>query len=162
MIRTALFSRTTAAMNAGLSSTVEFFHSLLRWCVLLSVALAGLLALWGYLRREPIIGWHRAMAMLAMAFCHLQLVIGLWLYSLRFKRFQYLPADQGRYWKMEHLTLMLAGIALVTLGHTLSKRTNDEMRKQWYIALSYLIALALFLVATPWPFTGMGSGRGWL
>jgi hypothetical protein len=30
------------------------------------------------------------------------------------------------------------------------------------VAIFYLIALVLMLWATPWPFTEIGIGRGWL
>ncbi|HEY0976165.1 MAG TPA: hypothetical protein VGE21_01740 [Flavobacteriales bacterium] len=149
-------------MNAGLFSIAEFFHSLLRWGVLITVAMAGLFALRGYLRREPIIGWHRAVAMVAMVFCHLQLVVGALLYGLRFKTFQFMPPDQARFWKMEHLGMMIIAIVLVTIGHSTSKRAHDEQKKQLRIAVYYLIALLIFVVMIPWPFTANGAGRGWL
>lgn len=146
----------------GLFSIVEFFHSLLRWGVLITVAMAGLFALMGYLRREPIIGWHRAVAMIAMVLCHLQLVVGALLYGLRFKAFQFMAPAEARFWKMEHIGMMIFAILLVTFGHSSSKRAHDEQKKQLRIAVFYLIALVIFLWATPWPFTAVGAGRGWL
>jgi uncharacterized membrane protein len=149
-------------MNEGLSSVVEFFHSLLRWGVLLSVAIAGLVALMGYLRSTPIIVWHRAVAILAMVLCHVQLVVGGLLYGMRFKAFKFMAEDQARYWKMEHLGMMVIAIALVTIGRITSKRAVTERGKQVRIAIFYLLALLIFLMMIPWPFTAMGAGRGWL
>lgn len=149
-------------MNAGLFSFFEFFHSLLRWGVLITVTMAGIFALVGYLKRQPIIGWHRATAVIAMVLCHIQLVVGALLYGMRFQVFQLMPPAQARYWKMEHIGMMIIAIVLVTIGHSTSKRAHDEQKKQLRIAVFYLIALAIFLVTIPWPFTAVGAGRGWL
>jgi RsiW-degrading membrane proteinase PrsW (M82 family) len=63
---------------------------------------------------------------------------------------------------MEHLGTMVIAIVLVTLGRALSKRAKEERTKQKRVAIFYLIALALMLWATPWPFREIGHGRGWL
>ncbi len=145
------------------SAVVEFFHSLLRWGVLIAVAAAGLAALMGYLRKTPILTWERALAIVAMVLCHVQLLVGLILYGLRSKTMtEQFVGDELRFWKYEHATIMILGIALVTMGRSLSKRAKTETGKQLRIAAFYLIALVLFLWATPWPFTEIGVGRGWL
>lgn len=147
---------------SDLSSVVEFFHSLLRWGVLLSVALAGFAALRGYLRRAPIIVWERSLSVIAMVLCHVQLVVGFSLYALRWESFAVRPSDEMRFWKFEHVGTMVIAIALVTIGRMASKRAKTEPGKQLRVAVFYLIALLLMLWATPWPFTEMGAARGWL
>jgi hypothetical protein len=145
------------------SSVVEFFHSLLRWGVLLAVAVAGLVALIGYLRNSPILTWERGIAILAMVLCHVQLVVGLILYAMRYSTLPNRFADdQLRFWKYEHITIMILGIALVTMGRSLSKRAKTEQGKQLRIAVFYLIALVLFLWGTPWPTNEINASRGWL
>ncbi|MFT3884760.1 MAG: hypothetical protein QM724_04825 [Flavobacteriales bacterium] len=147
-----------------ISSVIEFFHSLLRWGVLLFVAVAGLSALAGYLRRTPILTWERSMAIIAMVVCHVQLLVGLILYGMRFKGMaqQFPDQDQFRFWRYEHIGTMIIGIALVTIGRSLSKRATTERGKQLRIAVFYLIALVLFLWATPWPTNELNASRGWL
>lgn len=146
------------------SSVVEFFHSLLRWFVLFAVAAAGLAALRGYLRRSPILSWERALAVIAMVLCHVQLLVGLVLYGLRFKDMpQAFPdEDQLRFWKYEHISTMILGIALVTVGRVLSKKAKTETGKQLRVAVFYLLGLVLFLWATPWPIKEAFKSRGWL
>lgn len=148
---------------------IRLFHSLLRWGILLTVAVGGFAALIGYLRKAPIIVWERAVTIWAMVLCHIQLVVGLIFYSLRFKYWKAVStvgnqtafSDAGiRYWKYEHLTIMLVGIILVTLGRTLSKRAQTEPGKQLRVAIFFLLALLLFLVSIPWP--GTAHGRQFL
>ncbi|MGV3638152.1 MAG: hypothetical protein ACO1NQ_10980 [Flavobacteriales bacterium] len=139
-----------------------FLHSLLRYGVLITVAAAGLLHLRGLLQQRPILTYERSIAIVAVVLCHVQLGIGLLLYVMNFKHYSAMTGEIGRFWKMEHLGTMIVAIALVTVGRTLSKRSNDERMKQKHIATFYLIALALILWAIPWPFTEVGHGRGWL
>jgi len=139
-----------------------FFHSLLRYGVLLSVAIAGLLHLRGFLRQRPILNGERALAIAAVVLCHTQLAIGAILYGMNFSTYSAIGGEVGRFWKMEHLGVMVIAIALVTMGRVLSKRATNERTKQKRVAIFYLVALALILWAIPWPFTQLGSGRGWL
>jgi cell division protein FtsW (lipid II flippase) len=97
-----------------------------------------------------------------MVLCHVQLVVGLGLYAMRWQSFAVRPADEARFWKYEHISTMILAIALVTIGRVASKRAKTERGKQLRVAVFYLIALVLMLWATPWPFTERGAARGWL
>jgi cytochrome bd-type quinol oxidase subunit 1 len=102
-----------------------------------------------------------------MVLCHVQLVLGLVLYAMRWEKLHKNFAQEPhspvfRFWKYEHIGTMLVAILLVTLGRMLSKRASTEQGKQLRVAIFYLIALVLMLWATPWPFTEIGIGRGWL
>jgi hypothetical protein len=138
-----------------------FLHSLLRYGVLITVFLAGAKSLLGLVMDKPILTWERLVTIIAMILCHVQLLVGLILYAMNVK---FYTPDHPAYifWKFEHITTMILGIALVTIGRMLSKRAQEERLKQKRIALFYLIALVLFLWATPWPFREIGHGRGWL
>jgi len=139
-----------------------FLHSLLRYGVLLSVAVAGLLHLRGFLLKRPILNGERMLAIVAVIFCHTQLAIGLILYMMNFKAYSDMGGEVGRFWKMEHLGTMLIAVILVTIGRVSSKRATNEPTKQKRVAIYYLLALVLILWAIPWPFTDIGRGRGWL
>ena len=89
-------------------------------------------------------------------------MIGFAFYFMRMDSFKYLAPDQARYWKFEHMGMMLIAIALVTIGRLASKKANTDNGKQMRVAIFYLLALVVMLVTIPWPFTAMGEGRGWL
>lgn len=153
-----------AVPHTDLTPVFLFFHSLLRWGILLTVAVAGFTAMMGWLRNGPVITWQRAVAIWAMVLCHLQLVLGIILYGFDLANgtFERMPPDRMRYWKFEHLGMMLIAIILVTAGRMASKRAKTEQGKHMRIAIFYLLALLLILAMTPWPITAMGEGRGWL
>ena len=150
------------AASVDMSSIFVFFHSLLRWGILVTVSVAGVAALFGWMTKGPVISWQRAVAIWAMVLCHVQLIIGFALYFMRFDAFKQMPSDQMRYWKFEHMGMMVIVIALVTIGRMTSKRAKTENGKHMRVAIFYLLALALMLAMIPWPFTAIGEGRGWL
>jgi hypothetical protein len=154
----------TSVANSNVPNILMFFHSLLRWGIVITVALAGAGALKGYLAKGPVIVWQRSMAIWAMVLCHVQLIIGIILYGMDLGKgtFALMPPDHMRYWKFEHVGMMVIAIALVTVGRIASKKAKTEQGKHLRIAVFYLIALALMLWMIPWPFTAMGEGRGWI
>lgn len=156
--------RACSKSSMDLTSAFLFFHSLLRWALLVAVALAGFNALVGWLRQGPVITWQRSVAIWAMVLCHVQLVIGFILYGLDFNKgiFDRMPMDDARYWKFEHMGMMVLAVALVTIGRLASKRARTEQGKHVRVAIFYLLALAVMLLMIPWPFTAVGDGRGWL
>lgn len=150
---------------------IRLFHSLLRWAILITVAVGGFAALLSYLRKSPILVWERAVTIWAMVLCHVQLVVGLVFYAVRMKYWKVTSFSGNqtifnesaiRYWKYEHAVMMVLGIILVTLGRSLSKRAQTESGKQLRVAIFFLIALALFLFTIPWPGTKYGMGRAFL
>ncbi|MEO8066753.1 MAG: hypothetical protein ABI599_03560 [Flavobacteriales bacterium] len=146
------------------TSMLIFAHSLLRWLVVISVGLAGFIALRGWLMNRPIIVWERMVAIVAVVMCHVQVVVGIILYSIRYKRYVP-PAFTPRevvFWRYEHIAMMLLAVILVTVGRVMSKRAKTEPAKWKFIAIFYLIALLLMCLSIPWPHTEMGTNRGWL
>ena len=153
-----------AADPSTFASIFLFFHSLLRWGVLITVAMAGSRALAARMRKAPVGRRERGLAIAAMVLCHLQLVLGLVLYGLDLGSglFDAMAPDHARYWKFEHMGMMLMAIALVTVGRISSKKARTEQGKHLRVAVFYLLALVVMLAMVPWPFTAMGDGRGWI
>ncbi|MBP8822819.1 MAG: hypothetical protein KBH07_04175 [Flavobacteriales bacterium] len=141
-----------------------FFHSVLRWVLIAMVAVAGIAALVGRLRNGPVFNWQRGAAIWAMVLGQAQLVLGVVLYgfNLGSGAFNRMLPDTARYWRYEHAGMMLLVVALVTTGRLASKRARTEQGKHLRVAVFYLLALLLLLVKTPWWFTAMGEGRGWI
>lgn len=142
-----------------------FVHSILRYAVLFAVLIAFLVNLRGWLMSRPIIVWERSATIIAMVLCHVQLVVGLALYGMNAKAFH--DDDAGAWQRFilhAHIGSMVLAIALITGGRMMSKRSNDERRKQMLIALTYGAGLLLMLYATPWPVTEIGRlfAKGWL
>lgn len=132
-------------------------HSGLRWLVLLFLLLAIISAYraWkggGSLSKMPLF---------ALIVTHIQMLIGFVLYFIS----PYVSFGEGfmkqavtRFYSVEHITLMLIAIVLITVGHSKAKRKATDEAKGKTIFTFYLIALILIFLAIPWPFRGLGAG----
>lgn len=135
-------------------------HSGLRWVVLILL----LLAIFNAFSKKKGGTWtpkDKKIALFTLIFTHVQLLIGLVLY------FQSPKVSFGsgvmsetiqRFYTVEHISLMLVAIALITVGYSKSKRGETDAKKFGAIATFYLIGLILILVSIPWPFRIEGAG----
>jgi hypothetical protein len=141
---------------------LSFFHSLLRYAVLIALLFAFIVNLRGMLAKRPILVGERTVTILAMVLCHVQLVLGLILYFMNLSAINQMVDPYKRFWKFEHIGGMVVAIALITVGRVLSKRAQEESKKQRHIVVFYGIGLLLILVSIPWPFREAFRSLGWL
>jgi cytochrome bd-type quinol oxidase subunit 2 len=135
------------------------FHSGFRYLVFLLVVIAIIQSLVGWLGKKPYTDANRKMNLFAMISAHTQLLIGLVLYFLS-PLVQFASStmknNELRYWTVEHLTGMIIAIALITIGHSRSKKATTPEGKHRAVAIFNTIA---FLVIVG---TIMQSHRGLL
>ncbi len=134
-------------------------HSGLRWIVLALLVAATFKALMKWRSNVGYSESDRKINLFAMISMHVQLLIGLALFFMSGRvDFSQMKDAMFRFFSVEHTTMMVIAIALVTIGHIKSKKTTDEAKKHKSIFIFYLIALLLVLAAIPWPFRGWGNG----
>lgn len=136
-----------------MGSLYSFFlhiHSGLRYVVLLLVLLAIIRAWADWLGKKPYSNGNRLLNLFAMISVHTQLLFGIVLYFLSpFVQFnsQTMKDANTRYWTVEHITMMLIAIVLITIGHSRSKKITLPEGKHKTIAIYYTIALLIVVVA---------------
>ncbi len=129
-------------------------HSGLRWVVL--VLLIAAIAQAYSNKNVTLTKENRKIALFAMIFTHIQLLIGLVLYfgvSGKVNLSGDLSEPVTRFYTIEHLVGMLLAIVLITIGH--SKAKKSESFKP--IATFYLLGLLVMLASIPWPFRALGA-----
>lgn len=142
---------------------LNYFHSLVRYALLLALLYAFFVNLRGVLQQRPILTGERTITILAMVLCHVQLVLGALLLALNWGAYNNPDAIAfGRFVKFEHSVPMVLAIALITVGRMLSKKAQTERAKQMRIVIFYGIGLLLILASIPWPFRNIGYNFGWL
>lgn len=140
-------------MNTALLHT----HSLLRYLILAGLLIVIVRSLLGWMNKKPYAGFDNKASLYLFIFTHIQLLIGL---------VQYMVSDvvqfneatmknkELRYWAVEHITIMLIAIALITIARiSVKKMTSDEAKHKRMFVFNAL-ALLLILVAIAM------SGRG--
>ncbi len=126
-------------------------HSGLRWVVLLLLLAAIFNAGTKMGGKASYTDKDKRLGLFALIFSHVQLVIGIALYFISPK------VQTFRFFRMEHLALMIIAIALITVGYSRAKRNADDAGKFKTTFWFYLIGLLAILAGIPWPFMGYGS-----
>ena len=135
-------------MNAY--SFFKYFHSGLRFVVVLLVLLAIIQAFLGLLGKKSYSDGNRKLNLFAMISVHTQLLIGIVLYFLSpFVQFtsETMKDASTRYWTVEHVSMMVIAIVLITIGHSRSKKAILPETKHKAIAIFYTLAFLIVLVA---------------
>lgn len=125
-------------------------HSGLRWIVLATLIIAIVTAYQGWKKNNPFESKNKKIALLAMMAYHIQVVGGIVLLFVGEH-----VVSSGEYMKkmlMEHVSLMVIGMALITIGYVKAKKAVEEKSKFKTLFIYYFITLILALAAIPWPF----------
>lgn len=122
-------------------------HSGWRYIVLILLVVAVLQAIMGWFGNKAYTEGNRKLNVFTLISAHVQLLFGLVLYFLS-------PLTKGamgeaifRYWKVEHVTMMVIAIVIITIGNAKSKKVKDAVAKHKTIAMFFGIALIIILAA---------------
>jgi uncharacterized membrane protein len=136
-------------------------HSGLRWVVLILMLLAIVNSLISRNYEKK----HKMINLFAMISLHTQLLIGLILYfiSPRVKFVEHWMSSKVaggafRFYNLEHISLMIIAIILVTIGRKIAEKQATDIDKHKKIRTFYTIALVIIIASIPWPFrTALGG-----
>jgi len=140
------------------------FHSILRYVALILLLLAIFNAWKGWMGKKEFSKQDEKIALFTMIAFHLQLLTGLTLYFISpFVMLDDLGSamkdEHLRFWTVEHTSMMLIAVILVTQGRSLAKKAEEAVTQHKRIAIFFTIALLLILAAIPWPFSSIS--RPW-
>ena len=152
-----------------LYSVVLTLHSFVRWVLVIVAVVAVVRALAGWLGKKEWTALDSRLGVLLSSSADLQMLLGLVLYIFLspltqavFKDFGAVMSDPLlRYWGVEHIVMLAAAVALIHVGQAMTKRAEATLKYKWAGIFFGLAALAM-LVAIPWPFLPVGSGRPWI
>lgn len=134
-------------------------HSGLRWVLLLALIFA---IIKGYQAWKGGQGFSKKASLFGLIFTHVQLLIGLLLYGVFSPLVSFgegfMKNSVTRFYTIEHLTIMLLAIILITIGYSRGKRKSNDADAGKSVFTFYLIGLLLILLGIPWPFRGLGAG----
>ena len=133
-------------------------HNGLRWLVLLSMVIAIVFALTGWLGKR---NWRKGdtiAGLLLTILMDLQFLIGIVLYAFVSPITKAAFNDFGaamkntdlRFYAVEHILMMVVALILVHIGRAKSKKAATPLAKHRKAAIFYGISLVLILAAIPW------------
>lgn len=141
-----------------------FFHSWMRWLLLLSLLLTLLSALYARRSKEGAGKRDALLRRVTAGLSHIQFTAGGVLYLLS-PLIGIFYGDPGasmsngnlRFFAMEHPSLMILSVLLITVGAVRVKFTGDSSGKVKRTLLWFGPALLLMLLAVPWEFSPFTS-----
>ena len=142
-------------------------HSLLRYVLLILMLISIVKAFNGWGLKKAYSPGDRKLALFTVISAHLQLVLGLVIYfisptvKIGLANMSEAMKDAAlRFWTVEHISMMLIAIILITIGSARAKRATTDEGKHKQIAVFFLIALLVIFIAIPWPWKEVW--RGWM
>lgn len=150
-------------MYTGLLHT----HNLLRYAIVILLLLAIFKSLKGWFGNGTYQESDNKVSLFLFISAHLQLAIGLALYFLGGKSSliselgmgEVMKSEELRFWAVEHITAMILGIAIITLGRIMAKKSDIDKIKFRRQSIYFILAALLIFSAIPWPWSAVA--RPW-
>lgn len=132
-----------------------YFHSLLRYFILLFAVIVVVQCIVGFMGKKTFKKSNKQSALMLLICCDLQLVLGLILYYSqgwvsRLSDSGLMADTYKRFWAVEHSVGMIVAIILVHLGYATSKKNMDDDRKFKRMFWFIFIALLIIVATIPW------------
>ncbi len=136
-------------------------HNFLRWVILILLLISLFRAFTGWQQKKIFKPADKKVWLFTLIFSHITLLLGI--YQWLFGRFGALKISlpEGtsvmkdkffRFYWVEHPTMMILAIILITLGYGMAKKPVADIVKFRKAFWFFFIALLLILAAIPWPF----------
>ena len=137
-------------------------HSGIRWIFLALLIYAVVNAFIKWRNGAAYTEGDRKAGLFTFIFSHIQLLLGLALYFLndggKVSFDNPMANAVTRFFTVEHLSMMLIGIILISIGYSKAKRALDGTQKFKTTFIFFGIGLLLILSRIPWPFMSKYGG----
>jgi uncharacterized membrane protein len=126
---------------------VKSAHSGWRYVVFILLVVAVIQSLAGWFGKKNYSESNRKLNVFTLISAHIQFVFGLILYFMSPLTKMGSEEAIGRYWKMEHISMMILAIILITIGNSRSKKALDSVVKHKNVAIFFGLALIIIVAA---------------
>ncbi len=145
-------------------------HSLLRWIMIIFLVINIIRV--NVEAGEEFDAVDRKWSLRLLIVTHINLLIGLFQYFFGDKGLQMISRENYtmqdvmkspglRFWIIEHPTMMILSVILITISHSTSKKTGTPLRKHRIMSILYILAVLVIVAGVPWPFRNLEIARPW-
>lgn len=145
-------------------SYLLLFHSWTRWAVLILLLITLVRSYYGWLKNLHFSKLDNQLRDGAISVVNIQFLLGLGLYGISpISRYflehtrEALQMREIRFFGLEHITMMITAIAVLTIGSSKAKRAKVDRSKFKIMAVWFSIGLLLILSSIPWEFSPLIS-----
>jgi hypothetical protein len=132
---------------------IKHLHSFIPYLLIPILFLTLIVALSGFGGKRPFKGFTKTIAMVGLMLTHITFLAGLVLYIAQ-GRYQNIGASmkvaEARFFSVEHISTMIIGIILITMGYSKAKRSSSHEQAHKRIFWFYAIGFILILSRIPW------------
>ncbi len=137
-------------------------HSVFRWLVLICLLYSIYLSFKGKTGQLTFSNRINHTRHWTATIAHIQLIIGILLYTKspivqNFLKNGFEGWDDGTFYGLLHIALMLVAIIIITLGSAKAKRKDTDLEKFRTMFNYFSIGLLLIFIAIPWPFSPLAN-----
>jgi Na+/proline symporter len=136
---------------------LKHLHSINRWFLLLFL-IASLFIAFKHMTKHN--ASKERIYLMSLIFAHTQLILGFILYFISPMVIFSASSMQNRltrFYLVEHITLMLISIVLITIAYSKYKKRPDETLAHKKLFWLFALALVILLIGIPWPFMGLAG-----
>ncbi len=120
-------------------------HSILRYVILILVLISIFQAITA--GNKPYTPANKKINLFTLISAHTQLLIGFVLYFISpMVDFSQMKNPIYRYWNVEHVSMMILAVVLITIGYSKSKKAIGDKAKHRAIYIYYTIAVVIVLL----------------
>lgn len=136
-------------------SVVKNSHSFIAFLSLIFLTISTIYALYGYKAKIKFTSSSKLIFTIGLIVTHIQFLIGILLYAsspLGISNFskEMMKNNISRFYALEHPTIMLIAVILITIGFSKTKRNAHDNIKFKLIAIFYSLGLVLIISRIPW------------
>lgn len=127
-----------------------FFHSFIRYIVLLLLVLVIIFSFHGFIRKRTYLKTDRFLLTFLTSFSHLQLTLGIILYFISpwvIFNADTMKNQMFRYWTVEHLLMMLLAVVFISIPGLSVKRLKNNLQQHRRTFIWTSLSL-LFIITT--------------
>ena len=143
-------------------------HNLLRYVIVILLIIAVFKSLMGWLNKKEYTASDNKISLFLLISAHLQLVLGFVVY-FNSQLVKSAMADMAaamkipgiRFFVADHMTSMILGIILITLGRIMGKKGKTDVAKFRRQTIFFTLAMIVIFYAIPWPWREIGIARPW-
>lgn len=145
-------------------SNLLFFHSIVRWLLLIALVYSIVKAYKGYTSNLIFSKADNAFRHWTATIAHIQLMIGITLFTkseiVKYFWKNFSEASQHLdtlFFGLIHILLMIISVVILTIGSALAKRKMTDKDKFKTMFTWFSIALIIIFIAIPWPFSPLAN-----
>jgi cytochrome bd-type quinol oxidase subunit 2 len=143
--------------------SILMLHSILRHVVSVLLLIVIIRSFLGWQGQQNFEAKDNQASLFLLIGTHIQMVLGFVLYIMMGKyqiSGEVMKDSLSRYWAVEHISIMLLAVVLITVGRVKSKKAEDGTQKYKTLFIFNTIALVLILVGVVMSKRGMLSVTG--